>query len=172
MTARERAETASLEAFDDANDAETSPAEAAPHAEDVEDVEDGKASETVAGTALRTLIVDDEADLRLLLRLQLGYVADFEVVGDAADGVEALALCHELRPDVVVMDLLMPKMTGFEATARLREELPEIGIVAYSAVAGDFAREEMERLGIELVLKSGKIDIITAALRRCVEGRD
>jgi two-component system, NarL family, nitrate/nitrite response regulator NarL len=116
---------------------------------------------------IRVLIVDDEPDLRILLRLQLGFEQGFEVVGEAADGREAIERCAELEPDVVVMDLLMPRMTGFEATARLREEQPGVGVVAYSAVAGDFARDEMERLGVELVLKSGEVEPIAAALRRC-----
>jgi DNA-binding NarL/FixJ family response regulator len=120
---------------------------------------------------IRVLIVDDEPDLRILLRLQLGFEDDFEVVGEAADGIDALERTAELRPDVVVMDLLMPRMTGFEATARLRAEQPEVGIVAYSAVAGDFARDEMERLGVELVLKSGDIEPVADALRRCHAAR-
>jgi DNA-binding NarL/FixJ family response regulator len=120
---------------------------------------------------IRVLIVDDEPDLRILLRLQLGFEDGFEVVGEAADGAEALERCGELRPEVVVMDLLMPRMTGFEAAAKLREEQPDIGIVAYSAVAGDFARDEMNRLGIELVLKSGDVEPVADALRRSYAAR-
>lgn len=131
----------------------------------------GSATGPGAPGAIRVVIVDDEPDLRILLRLQLGFEEGFEVVGEAADGREALERCAELRPDVVVMDLLMPRMTGFEATARLREEQPDVGVVAYSAVAGDFARDEMERLGVELVLKSGDVEPIAGALRRCHERR-
>ncbi len=64
------------------------------------------------------------------------------------------------------MDLLMPHTSGFEAIAMLQETAPEIGVVAYTAVAGDFVREEMARLGVELVLKSGNVDPLVQALMR------
>jgi two-component system, NarL family, nitrate/nitrite response regulator NarL len=120
----------------------------------------------VNNSPLRVLIADDEPDVRLLLRLQLHTRADFEVVGEAADGNEAVEQCRDLTPDAVIMDLLMPKVNGFEAIATLQEEQPELGIVAYSAVAGDFVRQEMRRLGVELVLKSGDISPLTEALQR------
>lgn len=118
--------------------------------------------------ALRVLIADDEPDVRLLLRLQLTGVADVEVVGEAGDGLEALELCDELRPDAVVMDLLMPKMMGIEAIEKLQQRHPGIGVVAYTATAGDFVRHEMERLGVALLLKSGDVDLLVTALRRSV----
>lgn len=115
---------------------------------------------------IRVLIVDDEADVRLLLRLQLESEDDFEVVGEAADGLEAVERCAELEPDVVVMDLLMPVKSGFEAIAELSDSHPGIGVVAYSAVGADYARAEMARRDVELVLKSGDISALANALRR------
>jgi len=118
---------------------------------------------------MKVLIVDDEPDVRLLLRSQLER-AGHEVTGEAADGAEALDRCAETEPDVVVLDLLMPKVNGFEAIPRLRTKHPAVGIVAYTAVAGDFVRREMERLGIPLVLKSGAFGRLDAALRDAVRG--
>ena len=112
---------------------------------------------------LRVLIVDDEADVRLLLRVQL-ETEGFEVVGEATDGEEAVPACDQLRPDVVVLDLLMPRVNGLEAIPRLREAHPEVGIVAYTAVAGEFVRNEMARLGIPLVLKTGSVQPLVRAL--------
>ena len=115
--------------------------------------------------SLTIVVADDEPDVRLLLRLQLQGIPGVEVVGEAGDGMQALELCRELRPDAVVMDLLMPKMMGIEAIERLKEELPDIGVVAYTATAGDFVRHEMERLGVALLLKSGDVAQLVEALR-------
>ena len=120
---------------------------------------------------LRIVVADDEPDVRLLLRLQLQGVPDIEVVGEAGDGLEALEQCRELRPDAVVMDLLMPKMMGIEAIEHLRRDLPEVGIVAYTATAGDFVRHEMDRLGVPVRLKSGDVSQLVEALHRTVGQR-
>jgi DNA-binding NarL/FixJ family response regulator len=114
---------------------------------------------------LRVLVADDEPDVRLLLRLALRN-HDVVVTGEVADGHEVLKACAEDPPDAVVLDLLMPRMNGFEVIPELRRTHPEVGIVAYSAVAGDFVRREMARLGIRLVLKSGDPTPLVAALRQ------
>ncbi len=115
---------------------------------------------------LRVVIADDEPDLRLLLRMQLDRLADFDVVGEAADGAEAVEQITASDADVCVMDLLMPGTSGFEAIASLGEAGSPVGIVAYTAVAGDFVRAEMKRIGVELVLKSGNVTPLAEALRR------
>ena len=107
---------------------------------------------------------DDETDIRLLLKLQLRQ-AGITVVGEAADGNEAVQLCTELRPHVVVLDLLMPRMSGFEAIPVLHEQCPETRIVAYSAVAGEFARTEMARWDIPLRLKNGDAEPLVRTIR-------
>ncbi|MEA3075832.1 MAG: two-component system, NarL family, nitrate/nitrite response regulator NarL [Actinomycetota bacterium] len=115
--------------------------------------------------ALRVIVADDEPDVRLLLRLQLQGVAGVEVVGEAGDGTQAVELCRTLQPDAIVMDLLMPRMMGIEAIEKLRSEFPDLGVVAYTATAGDFVRHEMDRLGVPLLLKSGEIGQLVDALR-------
>lgn len=115
----------------------------------------------------RVLVVDDEDDVRLLLRLQL-EAAGFDVVGDAPDGSSAVDLCGRTNPDAVVLDLLMPRMSGFEAIPRLREVDPAVAIIAYTATAGDFVRDEMERLDVTLVLKSGDIQPLVRAIEDAV----
>lgn len=113
---------------------------------------------------MRVMIVDDEPDVRVVLRFQLEQHG-YEVAGEATDGVEALKLCDEVTPDAVILDLLMPNMNGFEVIPRLRTKHPEIGIIAYSAVAGDVVRSEMTRMRIPLVLKSGTFRRLDAALQ-------
>ena len=116
------------------------------------------------------VVVDDEIDIRLLLKLQF-RAAGLHVVGEAETGREAIELCEELRPHVVVLDLLMPEMNGFEAIPLLQERCPDTAIIAYSAVAGEFARKEMERMGVPLRLKNGDPDPLIETIRELVEER-
>ncbi|MEA3020873.1 MAG: two-component system, NarL family, nitrate/nitrite response regulator NarL [Actinomycetota bacterium] len=113
---------------------------------------------------MRVLIVDDEEDIRVLLREQLER-AGYEVVGAASDGAEALVLCASEKPDAVILDLLMPHVNGFDAIPKLRTQHPKAAIIAYTAVAGDFVRQEMSRLGIPLVLKSGQFSRLDSILK-------
>jgi len=115
------------------------------------------------GEELRVLIADDEPDVRLLLRLGLRH-HQIQVVGEAADGLEVISACNRLEVDAIVLDLLMPRMNGFEVIPELQRDHPHIGIVAYTAVAGDVVRREMARLGIPLLLKSGDSAPLAEAL--------
>jgi DNA-binding NarL/FixJ family response regulator len=78
---------------------------------------------------IRVLLVDDHPVYRIGLRNLLDGHADFEVVGDAADGETALVLVAELEPDLVLMDVGLPGMNGVEATRRIRERCPDIGVL-------------------------------------------
>ncbi|MFC1870197.1 response regulator [Chloroflexota bacterium] len=79
---------------------------------------------------IRVLVVDDHALVREGIRALLSLVADIEVVGEAADGREALEKVRELSPDVALMDLSMPVMSGLEATRRIRKEFPKTRVLA------------------------------------------
>jgi len=121
--------------------------------------------------SIRVLIVDDEPDICLLLRIQLSTAPGIEVVGTAAEGTTALDMCRDLEPDAVVMDLLMPGMNGFQAIAVLQADSPEIGIVAYTATAGEFVRNEMARVSVPLALKSGDVGPLVELLHQVAGGR-
>ena len=90
---------------------------------------------------IRVIIVDDHDRVRSVLGLVMKVAEDLEVVGEARDGEEAVALCAEIVPDVVLMDLLMPKMSGVAAIQRIRQQHPEMGIVALTG----FESEELKR---------------------------
>jgi DNA-binding NarL/FixJ family response regulator len=115
---------------------------------------------------LRVLVVDDDDDFRLMLRVQLNLVPGVEVVGTARDGYEALDEVERLGPEAVAMDLLMPNLDGFAAIDQLQLDHPDVGVVAYTAVAGRYARDRVAGQGVELVLKSGDPTELVAALRR------
>jgi CheY-like chemotaxis protein len=118
-------------------------------------------------TATRVLVVDDEEDVRLLLRMQL-ETNGFEVAAEAADGEQALQACREDLPDAVILDLLMPVVNGFETIPRMRSEFPNLAIIAYTAVAGDFVRNEMARMHIPLVLKTANFRPIQLAIEQAM----
>ncbi|HJX03901.1 MAG TPA: response regulator transcription factor [Dehalococcoidia bacterium] len=79
---------------------------------------------------IRVLIVDDHTLVREGIRAMLGLISDIEVVGEAANGREALAMIKQLSPDVVLMDLAMPVMGGLEATRMARKKFPEVKVLA------------------------------------------
>jgi DNA-binding NarL/FixJ family response regulator len=89
---------------------------------------------------IRVLLADDTPDIRKLLRLNLELDGRFEVVGEAADGAEAVALTRSLRPDAVVLDLAMPVMDGLQAAPVIRQCSPESRILVLSGF--DQARME------------------------------
>jgi two-component system, NarL family, response regulator LiaR len=89
------------------------------------------------GRPIRVLIVDDHQIVRRGLRTFLELHDDLEVVGEARDGLEGVRLVDELRPDVVLMDIVMPRLDGIEATRRIKELAASIGIIALTSFAGD-----------------------------------
>jgi DNA-binding NarL/FixJ family response regulator len=86
---------------------------------------------------IKAVIVDDEALAREAVRLRLAGEPDIEVVGEAADGAAAVAAAHELRPDLVLMDLRMPVLDGAAATARIVAELPGVRVLVLTTYETD-----------------------------------
>ncbi len=87
--------------------------------------------------SVRVLLADDQRLVRESLATMLGLLDGIELVGAAADGEQALALAAQLEPEVVLMDLRMPVLDGIEATRRLRELQPRIGVIALTTYADD-----------------------------------
>lgn len=79
---------------------------------------------------IRLLLVDDHAVVRTGLRMLLESHTDMKIVGEASNGAEALELCKRLDPDVVVMDLILPDISGIEITRRIKQSLPQVNVVA------------------------------------------
>jgi NarL family two-component system response regulator LiaR len=87
--------------------------------------------------AIRVLIVDDHTIVRKGIRALLAEIEGIEVVGEAADGQEAVAQANTLRPDVILMDLAMPKLDGIEATRQIKASRPESRILVMTSFAAD-----------------------------------
>jgi DNA-binding NarL/FixJ family response regulator len=121
---------------------------------------------------IRVLIVDDHAVVRQGLRIFLDTEQDFEVVGEATDGEEAVRLARALRPDIVLMDLLMPGMNGTEATRLIRSELDDVEVVALTSVLDEESVVAAVRAGaIGYLLKSAEADELRRSLRGAAAGQ-
>src|SRR5213082_1809058 len=122
--------------------------------------------------AIRIVIADDHSVVRQGLRMFLGLDPELEVVGEAADGAEALRLAQQLRPDVVVMDLLMPVMDGIAATAAIRRELPDTEVLALTSVLEDASVVGAVRAGaIGYLLKDTQADALCQAIKAAAAGQ-
>jgi two-component system, NarL family, response regulator LiaR len=121
---------------------------------------------------VRVLIADDHSVVRQGLQMFLGLDEELEVVGEAADGAEAVRLVHELRPDVVLMDLVMPVMDGITAIGRLRRELPDVEIIALTSVLEDASVVGAVQAGaIGYLLKDTEADDLRAAIKAAAAGQ-
>jgi DNA-binding NarL/FixJ family response regulator len=109
---------------------------------------------TVSSRA-RVLVVDDAANLRDLLSIVLESEDDFEVVGTASDGAQAIAAADELLPDVVLLDLLMPVMDGLAALPELRRRLPAASIVIFSGFEQEAMAKRALVAGADRYLEKG-----------------
>jgi CheY-like chemotaxis protein len=96
---------------------------------------------------MKVLLVDDLPDARFILRKRLERERVFEIVGEAANGQEAVDMAEELSPDVVVMDFRMPVMDGLEATRIIREKFPTIEVIGFTAYEDPNMRESMLTAG-------------------------
>jgi NarL family two-component system response regulator YdfI len=120
---------------------------------------------------IRVVIADDHPVVRTGLRLMLGMGEDIELVGEAADGVAAVRLANELKPDVVLMDLRMPEMGGLEAIERIRAETPQVAVLILTT----FHEDDLMVRGLQAgargyLLKESSLETLLQALRTATRG--
>ncbi|NMO56596.1 response regulator transcription factor [Actinoplanes sp. TBRC 11911] len=121
---------------------------------------------------IRVLIADDQQVVREGLALVLGLLPDVEVVGAAGDGNEAIEMAGRLEPDVVLMDLRMPRCDGIEATRRLRDLMPAVRVVVLTTYTDDKSLLEALRAGARGYLtKDAGGEEISQALRQVLDDR-
>jgi DNA-binding NarL/FixJ family response regulator len=120
----------------------------------------------------RVLTVDDHRVFRDGLRLVINHQTDMEVVGEAEDGLKAVALTRELLPDVILMDVKMPIIDGAEATKRILAEMPGMKILALSIYDDDGFMADMMRAGaLGYILKGCDSEELTNTIRRTAGSR-
>jgi DNA-binding NarL/FixJ family response regulator len=125
----------------------------------------------VAAVSVRILLADDHPMFRAGLRGSLAADPELEVVAEAADGAEAIALALELRPDVVLMDLQMPGVNGVEATARLAEAVPQARVLVLTMFEDDHSVFAAMRAGARgYLLKGAGEEDVVRAVRTVADG--
>lgn len=121
---------------------------------------------------IRLVIADDHAVVRSGLKQLLGEQADMEVVGEAADGLEAVKMAKSQRPDVMILDIGMPGVTGLEAVGLIKEAAPACQIVVLTMHSKEsFVRQVLSAGALAYVLKASPVSDVLAAVRAVVQGQ-
>ncbi|MDL1909775.1 response regulator transcription factor [Chloroflexi bacterium CFX6] len=116
-------------------------------------------------TPTRVLIVDDVEQVRRDLFTALSLSGELEIVGEAANGLEAIRMTESLKPDVVLIDLEMPVMDGYEATRRIKSLCPSRRVIALTVHDYESAREQAHRSGVDAFLvKGASVESIVQAI--------
>ncbi len=122
--------------------------------------------------AIRVLLVDDHTVVRSGLGAVLAASEDLTLVGEAADGEEAILRCEQVKPDVVLMDLLMPKMDGVAATAAIHKRWPDIRVIALTSFKEkEYVEGALKAGAISYLLKDVTADELVTAVRRALMGQ-
>jgi DNA-binding NarL/FixJ family response regulator len=122
--------------------------------------------------AVRILMVDDHEILREGVRSLLAKLRpDWEIVGEAADGEEAISRTRKLKPDIVILDITMPKMSGLEACARMRKAGMKVPVLIFTTHESETLDAEVRRVGAQgYVLKSQAARSLVAAIDEILAG--
>jgi NarL family two-component system response regulator LiaR len=121
---------------------------------------------------IRVMIVDDHSMVRRGLATMLKVRSDLELAGEASNGQEALRMCQETRPDVILMDLVMPEMSGAEATQAILKHCPRVQVIALTSFQEkELVREALQAGAISYLLKNVSADDLAAAIREAHAGR-
>jgi DNA-binding NarL/FixJ family response regulator len=131
----------------------------------------GESLERPGDSAVRVLICDDNAPLRAAVREVVELRPWLRVVGEAADGNEAVVEAKKLQPDVILLDLSMPNRTGLEALQELKQVAPGAKVIIFSGFSEGTAAEEAMELGADLYLQKGaNADAINDAIEEAAAG--
>lgn len=122
---------------------------------------------------IRVVVADDHPVVRGMVRSALQQHPHFEVVGEAEDGAEAIEEVKRVRPDVVVLNVTMPRVNGFEAAREIRKQIPKTAIVILSSHADKYFVEEAKKIGVRAYVPKSKIgQALVGALEAAVKGED
>ena len=127
---------------------------------------------TPSSTCIRVLVVDDHTMVRRGLATFLKIFDDLELAGEAASGPEAIQLCAQLQPDVVLMDMVMPDMDGASATRLIRKQSPSVQVLALTSFKEEILVQSALQAGaIGYLLKDVSADELAQAIRAAHAGR-
>jgi DNA-binding NarL/FixJ family response regulator len=122
-------------------------------------------------SAVRVVLADDQEMVRAGLRMLVDFQPDLEVVGEAADGLEAVEVVTRLRPDVVLMDVRMPRCDGIEAARRVLSTVPDVAVVVLTTFDEDASLAEALRAGVSgFLLKTAPPEQLLHAIRTVAAG--
>jgi DNA-binding NarL/FixJ family response regulator len=105
----------------------------------------------------RILLVDDNRVVRSFLRRLLELQSDFEIAGEAENGRDALEKAEKLKPDLIILDLVMPVMTGLQAAPLLKQRLPDTPIIMFTQEQGSEVERLGKAVGIDAVVSKGQV---------------
>lgn len=129
-------------------------------------------SRETGSASVGVLICDDNGSLRLALRAVIGSRPSLRVLGEAADGNEAIAEARRLQPDVILLDLAMPQLTGLEALGELRRIAPEAKIIVFSSFADASVAQDVIELGaVRYMEKGGDIEELNDAIEEAAAAK-
>ena len=121
---------------------------------------------------IRVMLVDDHAMVRRGLATFLMVFDDFKLVGEADSGLAAIELCEQVKPDVILMDMVMPEMDGASATRAIRKQFPQVQVIALTSFKeGDLIKNALEAGAIGYLLKDVSADELARAIRAARSGR-
>ncbi len=124
------------------------------------------------GSRIRVMVVDDHAVVRSGIEYSLLSLDDIELVGSAGSGAEALSLCEQVRPDVVLMDMVMPGMDGVAATRAIRERYPNTRVIALTSFQeGGLVQDALQSGAISYLLKDVGLEELADAIRAARAGK-
>ncbi len=125
------------------------------------------------GKKIKVMVVDDHQVVRQGFSMFLKAFADLQPVGEAADGQEAVRLCDELEPDVILMDMIMPEMRGTEAIRQILKKHPTVRIIALTSFNDDnkLIQEALQAGAISYLFKDISIDELADAIRKAYQGK-
>jgi two-component system, NarL family, response regulator LiaR len=125
-----------------------------------------------AKTPIRVLVVDDHRHIHDVITRVLIGLSDISLVGQAANGTEAIRLCEEVHPDLVLMDVVMPVMDGMQATGRIREKYPEIKILVLSSFQDHESVHQLLRGGaVGYITKDALTNDLVNVIRTTMQGK-
>jgi NarL family two-component system response regulator LiaR len=121
---------------------------------------------------IRVVVVDDHAVVRSGIEYSLLALDDIELVGSAGSGTEALSLCEQMRPDVVLMDMMMPGMGGVDATRAIRRRYPDTRVIALTSFQeGSLVQDALKAGAISYLLKDVGMEELADAIRAAHAGQ-